>query len=456
MSPRKPEDNQEILDQRRTEILEAALKVFAHRGLAGTKVGDIAATAGLSHGLLYHYFRSKEEIFTELVRIAYQVSLGTITAAAELPGTAWEKIKAMTEMIFSGAYRGDGPYYFLITLQAFTSEAVVPEEVKKMTAENSNRYMEILVPLLEKAMKAGDIAPGDPVQLAATYFSLIQGLAIMRVQAGESLPPPDPGIVLRLLQGPVGKKEENGEKTPGSGSNQKGEPQDKSESQAGAGAEPVFGPVKLKKEKLFYRAKKRAGREYTTHSTLLTETGDSYHMEKVEEDGARTIAITEKANWRPQLVQKFTAAGEKVTEITYGEGWVQFDLKEEGIRRRVNLSGEYYDFSTLAFLLRAYPFGRKEKITFRLVMDGSGGSPQNAVVMYLQVVKQEEVTVPAGTFDCFKLEMGIGGMAGIFAAKYRYYFWYPVTEPRFLVKYESADGDLVELTGEEPFSGISP
>jgi AcrR family transcriptional regulator len=88
MSPRKPEDNQEILDQRRTEILEAALKVFAHRGLAGTKVGDIAATAGLSHGLLYHYFRSKEEIFTELVRIAYQVSLGTITAAAELPGTA--------------------------------------------------------------------------------------------------------------------------------------------------------------------------------------------------------------------------------------------------------------------------------------------------------------------------------------------------------------------------------
>jgi AcrR family transcriptional regulator len=453
MSPRKPEDNQEILDQRRTEILEAALKVFAHRGLAGTKVGDIAATAGLSHGLLYHYFRSKEEIFTELVRIAYQVSLGTITAAAELPGTAWEKIKAMTEMIFSGAYRGDGPYYFLITLQAFTSEAVVPEEVKKMTAENSNRYMEILVPLLEKAMKAGDIAPGDPVQLAATYFSLIQGLAIMRVQAGESLPAPDPGIVLRLLQGPVGKKEENEEKAPDSDSNQKGEPEDETESQTGA--ETVFAPVKLRKERLFYRAKKRAESKYTTHSALLTETGDSYHMEKVEEDGARTIAITEKANWRPRLVQKFTAAGEKVTEITYGEGWVQFDLKEEGSRRRVNLSGEYYDFYTLAFLLRAYPFDHKEKVTFRLVMDGSSGSPQNAVAMCLQEIKREEVTVPAGTFDCFKLEMGIGGMAGIFAAKYRYYFWYPVTEPRFLIKYESADGDLVELTGEEPVSCIS-
>src|SRR5690554_8173982 len=106
MSPRKPEENQELLAQRRTEILEAALKVFARRGLAGTKVGDIAATAGLSHGLLYHYFRSKDEIFTELAKIAYQVSLGTLTAATELPGTAWEKIKAMTEMIVSGAYQG--------------------------------------------------------------------------------------------------------------------------------------------------------------------------------------------------------------------------------------------------------------------------------------------------------------------------------------------------------------
>jgi hypothetical protein len=88
-------------------------------------------------------------------------------------------------------------------------------------------------------------------------------------------------------------------------------------------------------------------------------------------------------------------------------------------------------------------------------MDGSGGSPLTAVIMYLQEIKREEVTVPAGTFDCFKLEMGVGGMAGVFAAKYRYYFWYPVAEPRFLIKYESAGGDLVELTGEEPPSGAS-
>src|SRR5690554_4923480 len=448
MTPRKPEDNRELLEQRRSEILEAALKVFARRGLAGTRVGDIAAAAGLSHGLIYHYFRSKDEIFTELVKIAYQVSLGTVVAAAELPGTAWEKLKAMTEMIVSGAYRRDGPYYFVIILQAFSSEAV-PEEVKKMTVENSHRYVEVVAPLLEEAARTGEIAPADPIQLATTYFSLIQGLAIMQVQGGGSLPSPDPEVALRLLKGPVG---ENQEKEPGS-SSQRGEQQD--ETPGRAWAETVFGPVKLKKERLFYRTKKRAEKKYTVHSALLTETGDSYRMESIEEDGARAVAITEKANWRPRLVQKFNAAGKKITEITYGDGWVLFDLEEREVQKKLSLSGEYYDFHTLSFLFRAYPFGSKERVTFRLVMDGSGGSPLTAVIMYLQEIKREEVTVPAGTFDCFKLEMGVGGMAGVFAAKYRYYFWYPVAEPRFLIKYESAGGDLVELTGEEPPSGAS-
>lgn len=448
MTPRKPEDNQELLDQRRTEILQAALKVFARRGLAGTRVGDIAVAAGLSHGLIYHYFRSKDEIFTELVKMAYQVSLGMVVAASQLPGPAWERIKSMTEMIVSGAYRGDGPYYFLIILQAFTSETL-PEEVKEMSAENSYRYMEILAPLLEEAARAGEIASGDPMQLAAAYFSLIQGLAIMQVQGGGSLPPPDPEIVLRLIRGPVRSKQE---KESGRGG---GDEKNQAETHRQAEAGSVFRPLKLKKERLFYRTKKGAEKKYTGHSALLTETGDSYRMESVEEDGARTVAITKKGNWRPQLVRKFNAAGKKITEITYGDGWALFDLTEREIRKKVSLSGEYYDFHTLSFLFRAYPFGSKKKVNFRLVMEGSGGSPLNTFVMYLQEIKREEVTVPAGTFDCFKLEMGVGGMAGIFAAKYRYYFWYPVAEPRFLIKYESADGDLVELTGEEAPSGAS-
>jgi len=47
---------------KRARILEAATRVFASRGYHGARVSDIAREAGIAYGLVYHYFRNKEEI----------------------------------------------------------------------------------------------------------------------------------------------------------------------------------------------------------------------------------------------------------------------------------------------------------------------------------------------------------------------------------------------------------
>lgn len=54
-----PDRNQ---DERREQIKKAARKVFAIKGIAGTKISMIAAEAGISQGLTYRYFQSKEEL----------------------------------------------------------------------------------------------------------------------------------------------------------------------------------------------------------------------------------------------------------------------------------------------------------------------------------------------------------------------------------------------------------
>ena len=60
--------NQEERSERsRTQILDAALKLFAHRGYGATSVRDIAEAAGLSKGNVYHHFADKESIFRELL-----------------------------------------------------------------------------------------------------------------------------------------------------------------------------------------------------------------------------------------------------------------------------------------------------------------------------------------------------------------------------------------------------
>ena len=54
-------------DKRRV-ILDAAVRVFASKGYHTSRVGDIAEEAGIAHGLLYHYFASKEEVLQTIFR----------------------------------------------------------------------------------------------------------------------------------------------------------------------------------------------------------------------------------------------------------------------------------------------------------------------------------------------------------------------------------------------------
>ena len=55
-------------EEKRQRILDAAVRVFARRGFHTSRVGDIAEEAGVAHGLLYHYFSSKDEVLETIFR----------------------------------------------------------------------------------------------------------------------------------------------------------------------------------------------------------------------------------------------------------------------------------------------------------------------------------------------------------------------------------------------------
>jgi TetR/AcrR family transcriptional regulator, fatty acid metabolism regulator protein len=59
---------QPAAEEKRRRILEAAVRVFARRGFHASRVGDIAEEAGVAHGLLYHYFSSKDEVLQTVFR----------------------------------------------------------------------------------------------------------------------------------------------------------------------------------------------------------------------------------------------------------------------------------------------------------------------------------------------------------------------------------------------------
>jgi Transcriptional regulator len=195
--PRNEHQNKQIRDNRKEQILQAALRVFARRGMVATKISDIASEAGMSHGLVYHYFKSKDEIFVTLVQQASENSLRVIDAAAKRQSSPLDQLHWMTDQIIRDIDRGANAYLFLIMIQASTSEAV-PEEVKQLLSGSATPVSATL-PIIVNGQQAGEIVPGNPVMLAAAYYAVIQGLAVNKMQWAEC-PMPDPGLVIKMFR----------------------------------------------------------------------------------------------------------------------------------------------------------------------------------------------------------------------------------------------------------------
>jgi AcrR family transcriptional regulator len=93
-------------DKRRV-ILDAAVRVFARQGFHQCRVSDVADEAGVAYGLVYHYFKSKDQILDTLFLERWKAMLAVISEIdARGEDTAREKLHAVTSFIFE-SYRHD-------------------------------------------------------------------------------------------------------------------------------------------------------------------------------------------------------------------------------------------------------------------------------------------------------------------------------------------------------------
>ena len=83
MSPKTKEQFEEIRQEKRELILDTALEVFATHGFHGTSISMIAKHAGIAKGLLYNYFKSKEDLLRAIIDEGLKDALGTYTPLLE-------------------------------------------------------------------------------------------------------------------------------------------------------------------------------------------------------------------------------------------------------------------------------------------------------------------------------------------------------------------------------------
>jgi len=85
--------------EKRRLILDAAVRVFASKGYHASRVDDIAAEAGVAHGLLYHYFQSKEELLETVFRETWTALLGAIRTVEDSGQPAPEQLRQVAAIL---------------------------------------------------------------------------------------------------------------------------------------------------------------------------------------------------------------------------------------------------------------------------------------------------------------------------------------------------------------------
>jgi len=147
-------------ETKRQLILDAAVRVFARSGYHGARVGDIAAEAGVAHGLLYHYFSSKDEVLETVFRENFGELLVRFRAVEAADEPAPEKLEGIAKILLR-TWRNDPALVTVMVREVARSPQLQAQvdEVREAFA--------IIQRVIEQGQADGTFRPDVDAQLAS-------------------------------------------------------------------------------------------------------------------------------------------------------------------------------------------------------------------------------------------------------------------------------------------------
>ncbi|HEY9260377.1 TetR/AcrR family transcriptional regulator, partial [Chitinophaga sp.] len=172
--PKQKEQFEEMRQLTITRLKKSGLELFARKGLAATNIKEIAAHTGISLGLMYHYFSSKEELYLLLANEAMDKSQALFDQLQAQQMTVKEKITQFLAAFMEGVHKEAGIYYFILISQLF--ETGNKTEDRKLMSRKLQSIRN-LAAVVNEGQATGECVSGDPFGLAVTFISATQGLA---------------------------------------------------------------------------------------------------------------------------------------------------------------------------------------------------------------------------------------------------------------------------------------
>jgi AcrR family transcriptional regulator len=199
--PRSAAANRQLQQAQRANLLAAARRVF-FRGGASATMADLAAEAGVSQGLAYRYFRSKEAIFRAMIEESLDPKESLAHRLGKIPGGPRAQLTAIVTGVLER--RRQAPEFYRYFYRALADGDLSPSLRRRLQArfEELHRALRHLV---VEAQAAGEIGSDDPEELVTVLLAALEGLwrrTSRTPEGGANDNIPHAEVLLRMLGSP--------------------------------------------------------------------------------------------------------------------------------------------------------------------------------------------------------------------------------------------------------------
>lgn len=173
MSPRP-----DVSQERRAQIIAAAVAAFTRLGFDRASMDDIVAEAGLSKGAIYWYFKSKDELILAILDQMFAAEVADLQALASAPGLASRRLTAFFRRTVDQV---QSMVRWMPITYEFYALAFRNATVRQAIKRYLRRYGEIIRPIIEQGVAAGEFRALDATGVAVALGAVIEGTLLLWV-----------------------------------------------------------------------------------------------------------------------------------------------------------------------------------------------------------------------------------------------------------------------------------
>lgn len=168
----------DVSEERRNQIIEAAMSVFSRLGFHEARMDDIAHEAGLSKGALYLYYKSKDAIIGAILRYTFAGELRQLTKLRDLQGSAAERILALNRLVTDDVERM--PLALPIMVE-FYATAARDRSVRTFLQSSFQDYATLVTAIVQDGINSGEFRGCDPQDVAIALAAIYEGMLVLYI-----------------------------------------------------------------------------------------------------------------------------------------------------------------------------------------------------------------------------------------------------------------------------------